>query len=190
VTVTVALPVVALADALKLNVDVTLPFAGGVTDVGANVAVTPLGRPDTLRLTALAKLLLLATVIVSVADAPCVTLTLAGEALSEKSAGVGCTTLMLNVALCVCVPEVPVTVTVQVPRLLVPGTETVNVDDALPFAAGVTGFALKLPLAPVGRPDTLKFTAELKPLRLATAIVSLPLWPSGMVRFCGDALSE
>ena len=31
---------------MKVNVDVTLPFAGGVTGFGENAAVTPLGNPE------------------------------------------------------------------------------------------------------------------------------------------------
>ena len=37
--VTVLVPVVAVEDAVKVNVDVALPFAGGVTGLGENAAV-------------------------------------------------------------------------------------------------------------------------------------------------------
>jgi hypothetical protein len=52
VTVTVAVPVVAVADAVSVRVDVALPFAGGVTGLVENAAVTPLGRPVALSVVA------------------------------------------------------------------------------------------------------------------------------------------
>jgi hypothetical protein len=52
VMVTVAAPVVALAEAVSVNVEVTLPFAGGVTGLEENAAVTPLGSPDALSVVA------------------------------------------------------------------------------------------------------------------------------------------
>jgi hypothetical protein len=52
VIVTVAVPVVALEEAVSVNVDVALPFAGGVTGLVANAAVTPLGKPDALSVVA------------------------------------------------------------------------------------------------------------------------------------------
>ena len=48
VIVTVLVPIVAVEDAVKVNVDVVLPFAGGVTGLGENDAVTPLGSPEAL----------------------------------------------------------------------------------------------------------------------------------------------
>jgi hypothetical protein len=52
VTVTVLVPVVAVGDAVNVRVEVALPFAGGVTGFGANAAVTPEGKPDTLSVVA------------------------------------------------------------------------------------------------------------------------------------------
>lgn len=66
VIVTVAVPTVALADAVSVRVDVALPFAGGVTGLVENVAVTPEGRPDALRVVAELKPPVLVTVIVLV----------------------------------------------------------------------------------------------------------------------------
>ena len=45
VTVTVLVPVVAVEDAVNVKVEVALPFAGGVTGLGENAAVTPAGKP-------------------------------------------------------------------------------------------------------------------------------------------------
>lgn len=68
--VTVAVPTVALADAVNVRVDVALPFAGGVTGFVENVAVTPEGRPDALSVVAELKPPVLVTVIVLVPLAP------------------------------------------------------------------------------------------------------------------------
>lgn len=56
VTVTLEVPTAADAEAVKVNVEVALPFAGGVTGFGANAAVTPLGRPEALSVVAELKL--------------------------------------------------------------------------------------------------------------------------------------
>jgi hypothetical protein len=68
--VTVAVPTVALAEAVRVNVEVALPLAGGVTGLVENVAVTPEGRPDALSVVAELKPPVLETVIVLVPLAP------------------------------------------------------------------------------------------------------------------------
>jgi len=70
VTVTVAGPVVAVADAVSVRVDVALPLAGGVTGLVENAAVTPLGKPAALSVVAELKLFWLVTVMVLVALPP------------------------------------------------------------------------------------------------------------------------
>src|SRR5271157_149256 len=84
VTVTVAVPTVAVADAVSVSVEVTVPFAGGFTGLGKNVAVTPLGRPVALSVVAEMKLFWLVMVIVLVPLLPCFTVREAGEALMVK----------------------------------------------------------------------------------------------------------
>ncbi len=64
--VTVAAPTVALAEAVSVRVEVALPFAGGVTGLVENVAVTPEGKPDALNVVAESKPPVLLTVIVLV----------------------------------------------------------------------------------------------------------------------------
>jgi hypothetical protein len=76
VIVTVEVPAVAPALAVSVRV-----FVFAVL-VGLNDAVTPLGRPAADRLTLPLKPFCGATVMVLVALAPCVTLTLAGDAES------------------------------------------------------------------------------------------------------------
>lgn len=56
VTVTVAVPTVAVDDAVRVSVEVALPFAGGVTGFVEYEAVTPLGKPVVLSVVAELKL--------------------------------------------------------------------------------------------------------------------------------------
>ena len=53
---TVAVPVVAVEEAVSVSVEVALPLAGGVTGLGENAAVTPLGNPVALSVVAELKL--------------------------------------------------------------------------------------------------------------------------------------
>ena len=70
VTVTVAVPVVAVADAVKVSTELAEPLAGGVTGLVPNAAVTPVGNPVMLSVVAALKLFWLATVMVLVQVAP------------------------------------------------------------------------------------------------------------------------
>ena len=70
VIVTVAVPTVAVADAVSVRVEVALPFAGGVTGLVENDAVKPLGKPDALNVVAELNPPVLVTVIVLVPLAP------------------------------------------------------------------------------------------------------------------------
>ena len=85
VTVTVALPVVAVPDAVSVRVDVALPFAGGVTGLVENAAVTPPGKPDALSVVAELKPFRLVMVIVLVPLEPCAMVSEEGEAATLKS---------------------------------------------------------------------------------------------------------
>lgn len=70
VIVTVAAPMVAVAEAVSVRVEVAVPFAAGVTGLVENAAVTPLGRPEALRVVAELKPPVLVIVIVLVPLAP------------------------------------------------------------------------------------------------------------------------
>lgn len=70
VMVTVKIPVVAVELAETVSVDVTDPLAGGITGLGLNVVVTPLGRPAVLRATASLKPPVEVTVTVTVPLVP------------------------------------------------------------------------------------------------------------------------
>jgi len=84
VTVTVAPPTVAVAEAVSVSVDVVLPFAGGVTGLVENAAVTPPGSPVALSVVAELKLFWLVIVMVLVPLPPCVTVTDDGDAPTVK----------------------------------------------------------------------------------------------------------
>src|ERR1700736_1044258 len=80
VTVTVAVPVVAVPDAVSVRVELALPFAGGVTGLVENAAVTPLGRPDALNEVAALKPFRLVMVMVLVPLEPWLMVNEVGEA--------------------------------------------------------------------------------------------------------------
>src|SRR5271154_608817 len=77
VTVTVAVPTVAVAEAVKVSV---LPVEP-VTVAGLKLAVTPAGRPLALKATALLKPLIAETVTLLVAVVPCMTVVPEAETL-------------------------------------------------------------------------------------------------------------
>src|SRR5882757_1973239 len=99
VMVTVAAPTVAVSDATKVRVAPADP----VTEDGLNVAVTPVGRPLTLKLMGLVKPLIEDTVTLSVAVVPCSTVTPGAETvkLGAVVAGMGgnafCTSVVNSV---------------------------------------------------------------------------------------------
>ena len=70
VIVTVAAPTVALEEAVSVRVEVALPFAGGVTGLVENDAVTPVGKPEALNVVAELKPPVLVMVIMLVPLAP------------------------------------------------------------------------------------------------------------------------
>jgi hypothetical protein len=82
-----------------------------------------------------------------------------GLAKILKSAGPGTTRVI--VAECVKLPLVPVIVSGYVPVGVVDAVETVSVE----FPEPPTDIGLKLAVAPVGSPLTLRFTVPAKPLR-------------------------
>jgi len=83
VTVTFAVPVVAVV--VAENVSVELPLPGAAMDAGVKLAVTPAGRLEADKDTAELKPPLTVVEIVLLPEVPCVTDRLAGEALTAKS---------------------------------------------------------------------------------------------------------
>jgi len=70
-----------------------------------------------------------------------------------------------------------VIVTVAVPTVALEEAVSVSVEEALPFAGGVTGLTENVAVTPEGRPDALNVVAELKPPVLVTVIALVPLLP-------------
>jgi hypothetical protein len=181
--VTVAVPTVALAEAVSVRTEVALPFAGGVTGLVENVAVTPEGRPDALSVVAESKPPVLATVIVLVPLAPCVTVTDVGEALTLKAGVVVELTVSAILVVAVRLPEVPVMVTVAEP--VVAEELAVRVSTLLP----VVGLVPKDAVTPLGKPDAARVTLPENPSTSVTEIVLVPLLPWVMERLLGEAES-
>jgi len=178
VMVTLTVPVVAVL--LAVSVKVLLAVAG----FGLKDAVTPLGKPEGDRLTLPVKPFSGVTVTVVVPLAPCVTVTLPGDAERPKSATRTGFTVREIVVVFVKLPEVPVMVTVTVPAVAVLPAVSVNV------LLAVAGFGLKDAVTPLGSPDADKLTLPLKPFCGAIAIVLVPLAPCAIVTLLGEAESE
>jgi uncharacterized Tic20 family protein len=155
--VTVAVPVVAVPEAVSVRVEVALPFAGGVTGFVEKVAVTPLGSPLALSVVAELKLFWLVTVIVLVPLVPWVMVREDGEALIVKLGDAVAFTVSVIVVVAVRLPDVPVMVTVAVPVVAVP--LAVRVSTLVP----VVGFGLNPAVTPLGRPDADSVTLPLNP---------------------------
>ena len=99
---------------------------------------------------------------------PAVTVCEPGVAEIEKSGGGGGLTVKLTAAECVRLPLVPVIVNVKVPVEVVLEVVQVSVEVPEPPLIEV---GLKLQVAPVGAPLTLKLTVPLKLLRDDTEAV-------------------
>jgi hypothetical protein len=178
VMITVAGPVAAVA--LAVSVSLLVVVAG----FGLNAAVTPVGKPDADIVTVLVKPFRRVTVSVLVPPAPpCETVTLVGEAASEKF-GDGLT-VRLTVVVCVKLPEVPVIVTVAAPVVAVAPAVSVSV------LVVVAGFGLKAAVTPLGSPEADMVTLLVNPLRRVIVTVLVPpVAPCVMVTLVGEAASE
>jgi hypothetical protein len=183
VIVTVAVPTVAEDDAVSVRVEVALPFAGGVTGLVENVAVTPLGRPLALSVVAELNPPVLVMVIVLVPLVPCVTVRDAGEAPMLKLGDEAAFTVRATVVVAVKLPDVPVMVTVEVPVVAVLLAVRVSV------LVEVVGFVPKVAVTPLGRPDAANVTLPENPPRSFTVIVLVPLPPWVTVTLLGEAES-
>jgi hypothetical protein len=167
VMVTAKVPILAAPLTVKVNVLVLLVL------VGLKDAVTPLGSPETDKLTVPLKPFCGVTVIMLVPFAASRTLTLPGEADSVKVPTLF--TVRETVVVMVKRPAVPVMVTLLVPVDAVPLAVNVKV---LVFAVLV---GLKDAVTPLGSPETAKLTLPLKPFRGTTVTVLVPLLPCVMV---------
>ena len=179
--VTVAVPTVAVEEAVSVSTEVALPFAGGVTGLVENDAVTPLGKPDALNVVAELNPPVLVMVIVLVPLAPCLTVTEVGEAAIVKFGVVVEFTVNASVVVAVRLPEVPVIVTVAFPVVAV--LLAVSVSTLVP----VVGLVLNAAVTPLGRPDAARVTLPVNPFTSLTVIVLVPLPPCVIVRLLGES---
>lgn len=180
--VIVAVPTVADDEAVRVRVEVAVPFAGGVTGLVEKVAVTPLGNPLALSVVAELKPPVLVMVIVFVPLFPCVTVTDAGEALTLKFGDDAAFTVSETVVVAVKLPDVPVMVTVAVPVVAVLLAVRVSV------LVEVVGFVLNVAVTPLGKPEAASVTEPENPPRSVTVIVLVPLLlPWVTVTLLGDA---
>ena len=179
--VTVTVPVAAELLAVRVKVDVAVPSAGGVTELEENDAVTPEGRPETLRATAESKLPLLATVMVLAPEALCAMERLLGESDSEKDAVPLLVTVSARVVLAERLPLVPVMVTVDEPA--VAELLAVSVNTLEP----VVGLVPKDAVTPLGRPLAARVTLPLNPFAGFTVTVLVPEAPCAMDRLPGES---
>src|ERR1700722_302601 len=179
----VAVPTVALEEAVSVSVEVALPFAGGVTGFVENVAVTPEGRPLALRVVAELKLFCLVMVIVLVPLVPCVTVTEVGDAAIVKFFVAVALTVSATDVVAVKLPEVPVMVTVDVPVVAV--ALAVRVSTLVP----VVGLVPNVAVTPLGNPDAASVTLPVNPFTSVTEMVLVPLLPCVTVKLLGEAES-
>ena len=90
-------------------------------------------------------------------------------------------TVRLMVVVCVRLPDVPVTVTVDVPVVAVLFAVRVNVLELVELVG------LNDAVTPLGRPEAEKLTVLVKPLDGFTVMVLIPLLPCVTVRLDGEA---
>ena len=174
VMVTVELPTVAVALAVRVNVLVL------VVGFVPNAAVTPLGKPEALRVTLALKPFCGTTVMVLVPLFPCATDTVVGLAVRLKSGPP--VTVRLTVVVCFKLPDVPVMVTVEVP------TAAVALAVRVSWLVEVVGFVPNAAVTPLGNPEALRVTLPVKPFSGETVMVLVPLLPCATVTEVGFAL--
>jgi hypothetical protein len=171
--VTVTVPVAAVLLAATVNVLVPTVLAG------LNDAVTPLGRPDTDKLTLPLNPFCGLTVTVLVPLAPWVIARLLGVADSVKFGGA--VTVRKTLVVCDKLPDTPVMVTVTVPAVAALLAVSVNVLEVL------TLLGLNDTVTPLGRPDADKLTLPLKPFSELTVIMLVPAVPWTTLTLLGEA---
>ena len=166
VTVTVEVPSTAERLAVSVNV-------GGLVALAAlKDAVTPVGRPDAVKITVPLNSFSGAIVMALATAPPWRTLRLAGDAwtLNEGTP----VTVSSNLAVLVRLPEVPVMVIVDVDE----AAELLAVKVRVLDVAALDG--LSDAVTPAGRPDTARLTTPLKPFCELIVMVLSPLAPGAI----------
>ena len=171
----------AVAEAVSVRVDVALPSAAGVIEVGENTAVTPVGKPVAANVIGELKLFALVTVIVLVPLAPSFTVNVAGDAATVKLGGG--VTVSAIVVVADSLPEVPVIATVAVP--VAAALLAASVTTLLPLA----GFVPNVAVTPLGRPEAARVTLPENPFTAAIVMVLVPLPPWIRLKVLGESES-
>lgn len=116
--------------------------------------------------------------------------TLGGEMLEMDGTGLlAALTFSVSVALCCRLPDIPVTVSVNVPACADDEAMIVRVEEPLPPEGGVTLVGENIALTPLGAPETFSVVALLKPFRLLMVteeVALLPLPPAVTDREFGE----
>jgi hypothetical protein len=174
-TVMFTVPVVAALEAARVKL-LLVPVA----EAGLKVAVTPLGNPLALRVTALVNPPARLMVIVLAPLAPRFTVRLDGLAESVKSGGGGALTVRLNVVDRVRPPPEPLIVTLAIPVAALLDA-AINIDMTETGPGGDSNEAV----TPLGNPLALNATTLLNPPVRAIVTVAPLLAPRLMVRLDG-----
>ena len=163
------------------TVRVTLPPA--VTEELESVAVTPLERPESVRLTVPA-VPMAVVLMVAVDELPREMMSAFGLAPMVKSplVEVGLTVRLTDVVCVVPSDVFPVMVMEDVPVAAVEEAVSVSSDEPLPL----TGLVPKLAVTPEGSPEAVSVTPELSVPLTVTVMVEVPLLPCVMVTLPGD----
>jgi hypothetical protein len=147
--------------------------------LGLKDAVTPRGRPEAAKLTPPVKPFCGLTLMVDVLLAPRARLNEFGEA--ERLKFGGGVTLREIVVACDKPPDVPVMVTVTIPRAAVLLAVSVSVLEA------VVLLGLNAAVIPPGRPEAEMLTLLLKPFSGLTVMTLVPFVPWATLRLLGEA---
>lgn len=169
-TENVPVDAVLVADRVSVLVLVVLP--------GLKDEVTPRGRPEGDRLTLPVKPFCGVTVMVDVTLAPRARLKEPGEA--ERAKFGGGATVRETVVTCDRPPDVPVMVTVTVPRAAVLPAVSVSVLEA------VVLLGLNVAVTPLGRPEAERLTLPLNPFSGLTVMALVPFVPRATLRALGE----
>jgi hypothetical protein len=162
-----------------------VPFADSVSVLvflvllGLKDAVTPAGRLDADNPTLPIKPFCGMTVMVEVALAPRARLNEFGEA--ERAKFGGGVTVRETVVTCDSPPDVPVIVTVAVPRT----AELLAVNESVLVEVVLLG--LNAAVTPLGTPEAEKLTPLVNPVSGLTLIVLVPFVPRATLRLPGEA---
>lgn len=183
VIVIVCVPSVALRPTVTFIVDV--PDPGAAIDAGENVTEFELPSPLADNVIAESKLPDATVVMVAVPDELLATVIAVGDAETVNDAATVDVTVRFTVVVSVSPPPVPVIVIGYVPAAVVAATVNVTVELPDPGAAIVDG--LNPTVTPVGAPEAVSATAELKPPETAVVIVDVPELPVATETAVGDA---